>query len=436
MAFEFRLPDLGEGLAEGDIRKWLVKEGDRVKADQTIAEVETAKAVVELPSPRAGTILKLHAPAGSTIKVGDVIVTIGDAGEKAAAAAPAAAMAAPAPKPPAPAAKTPVTGKSVSVVGELPEEIDLPLGPAPAKAAAATEVRAVPAARALARQLAVDLAKVTGTGPDGIITADDVKKAGEGKEAAAEAEVSAPRGPRMSFDKYGRILRIPLRGMRKAIAEHLVQAEQRAVHVTHMDEADVTRLWEVREKEKALAEEHGYPLTFLPFVMKAAIIALKEHPYLNAAFDDAAQEIVTKQYYSLGFAVDTTEGLLVPVIKNADRLSIMEIAKELKSFSDKARDRSLTLDDLQGSTFTITNIGSLGGIFATPILNYPEAAILGLGRIRDMPRVVNGKIEVRKVLPFSVSFDHRVVDGARVARFANDLIKHLEDPSLLLVDIV
>jgi pyruvate dehydrogenase E2 component (dihydrolipoamide acetyltransferase) len=430
MAFEFRLPDLGEGLTEGEIRKWLVKEGDRVKADQTIAEVETAKAVVELPTPKAGTVLKLHAQAGETVRVGQAIITIGEEGERPAAAAPAPPAPAPA-KAAAPAAK----GKSVSVVGELPEDIELPTGKAPAKAAAAAEVRAVPAARALARQLGVDLAKVAGTGPGGIITADDVKKAGEGKEAAAATE-PAVKGPRMTFDKYGRVLRIPLRGMRKAIADHMVQARSLAVPVTHMDDADVTRLWEVREKEKALAEEHGYPLTFLPFVMKAAIIALKEHPFLNAAFDDAVQEIVTKQYYNVGFAVDTSEGLIVPVIRNADRLSIMEIAKELKSLSEKARERSLALDDLQGSTFTITNIGSLGGVYATPILNYPDVAILALGRIRDVPRAVDGKVEVRKVLPLSLTFDHRVLDGARAARFMNDLIRHLEDPSLLLVEIV
>jgi pyruvate dehydrogenase E2 component (dihydrolipoamide acetyltransferase) len=272
---------------------------------------------------------------------------------------------------------------------------------------------------------------VHGTGSAGRITEADVRNA-SGKAPPAGTVVRT--APRITFEDYGRVLRIPLKGLRKTISENLTRAFQTTVPVTHMDEIDVTALWDIRQKRKKMAEDKGYPLTFLPFVAKAAVIALKEHPYVNASLDDASGEIVVKQYFNIGFAVDTTDGLIVPVIKGCDQRSILDIAKDLYLKSEATRSREIQLEDLRGGTFTITNIGTIGGTHATPIINHPECAILALGAIKDEPVVVEGKVEVRKILPISLTFDHRIIDGAEAARFANDLKKHLEDPALMLLE--
>lgn len=425
MAFDFRLPDLGEGIHEGELKKWLVKEGDMVGEHQPIAEVETDKAVVELPSPKSGTILKLCFKEGDTIKVGDVVVTIGEAGEKVAAPA------APAKAPPAPARR--IAKGATGAVGELeeaPEEEEAPRPAPKAPVSPVTVVQALPAVRKLAEELKVDLTKVHGTGPGGRITEADVRNAaGAAPPAAIER-----KAPRLTFEDYGRVLRIPLKGLRKTISENLTRAFQTTVPVTHMDEIDVTELVRIRQEKKKIAEDKGYPLTYLPFIAKAAVIALKEHPYVNSSLDDASGEIVIKQYYNIGFAVDTTDGLIVPVIKGCDQKSILEIAKDLYAKAEETRNREIKLEDLRGGTFTITNIGTIGGTFATPIINWPECAILALGAIQDKAVVREGQIVIRKILPISLTFDHRIIDGAEAARFVNDLKKHLEDPSLMLVE--
>jgi len=432
MVFEFKLPDLGEGIHEGELRKWMVKEGDKVKEHQPIAEFETDKAVVDLPSPKEGTILKLHFKEGDTVKVGEVVVTIGEAGERVAPPAPApAAERAVQPSLSVPPPRRIAKG-ATGAVGELeeaPEEEEpIPKRPS-APVSQVTMVDALPAVRKLAQELGVDITKVHGTGPGGRITEIDVKNAsGKAPPPAARA------GPRITFEDYGRVLRIPLKGLRKTISENLTRAFQTTVPVTHMDEVDVTELAALRQRKKKLAEDKGYPLTYLPFIAKAAVIALKEHPYVNSSLDDASGEIVIKQYYNIGFAVDTTDGLIVPVVKGCDQKSILEIAKDLYIRAEETRNREIKLDDLKGGTFTITNIGTIGGDHATPIINHPECAILALGAIKDRPVVVDGQIVIRKILPISLTFDHRIIDGAEAARFVNDLKKHLEDPTLMLLE--
>ena len=421
MAFEFKFPDIGEGLTEGEIVRWLVKEGDEIKEGQPVVEVETDKALAEIPSPRTGFILKIMAKEKEIVKVGQVIVVIGEKGE---------AVAVPPPRP-----------KSVGVVGELeeaPEEAPAQARAAggkaePAKPAIVSEhALATPAVRALARELGVDINKVQGTGPEGRVLEKDVRQAAEAKAKPAEEMKEVKKVKK--YDLYGYVDRIPLRGVRRSIAKAMVKSKYTAPHVSAMDEADVTELWQIREKEKKVAESKGIKLTILPFVIKAVIAGLTEHPYLNATLDDENEEIILKKYLNIGLATDTPEGLMVPVVKNAKDKSIFELAQELTQLTDKARNRTIDLADLKGGTFTITNYGAVRGIYGTPIINYPEVAILGIGRIQDMPVVRDGKVVVRRILPLSLSFDHRVVDGAEAARFLNTVIARIEDPDLILLE--
>jgi pyruvate dehydrogenase E2 component (dihydrolipoamide acetyltransferase) len=417
MAYEFKFPDIGEGLTEGEIVRWLVKEGDEVKEGQPLVEVETDKALAEIPSPKTGVILKILAKEKEIVKVGQVIVVFGEKGE---------ALAAPPPRP-----------KSVGVVGELeeaPEEIlATEVKPKVEKPVLVSEhIQATPAVRALAKELGVDINKVQGTGPEGRVLEKDVRPFAEGKEKPVE-EVKKPTKVK-KYDLYGYVDRIPLRGVRRSIAKAMVKSKYTAPHVTAMDEADVTMLWKIREKEKKMAEKKGIKLTILPFIIKAVIAGLVEHPYLNASLDDENEEIILKKYFNIGVATDTPEGLMVPVVKNAKDKSILQLAQELTQLAEKARNRTIDLADLKGGTFTISNYGALGGIYATPIINYPEVAILGVGKIKDTPVVRDGKIVVRKILSLALSFDHRVVDGGEGARFLNTVIAHLEDPDLILLE--
>jgi pyruvate dehydrogenase E2 component (dihydrolipoamide acetyltransferase) len=418
MPFEFKFPDIGEGLTEGEIVKWLVKEGDSIKEGQPLVEVETDKALVEIPSPRTGVVLKILGKEKEVIKVGQVIVVIGEKGE---------AVAAPPPSRP----------KSVGVVGELeeaPEEVAAPPAkPTAEKPALVSEhALATPAVRALAKELGVDVSKVAGTGPEGRVLEKDVRQAVEGKAKPAEPEKKPAKVKK--YDFYGYVDRIPLRGVRRSIAKAMVKSKYTAPHVTTMDEADVTELWALRSKEKAKAEKRGIKLTILPFIMKAVIVGLVEHPYLNATLDDENEEVILKKYYNIGVAVDTPEGLMVPVVKNAKDKSIFQLAEELTQLAEKAKNRTIDLADLKGGSFTISNYGAVGGLHGTPIINHPEVAILGVGKIKELPVVRDGKIEIRKIIFLSLSFDHRVVDGAEAVRFLNTVIEHLEDPNLILLE--
>ena len=419
MAFEFKLPDLGEGLTEGEIVQWLVKEGDSVEEGQVFVKVETDKAVLEIPSPHKGTVLRIGAAEGQTVQVGQVILVIGEEGEK-----------------PEVVEKRPSVGV-VGVLEEASEDIEAQGKRVPAETmagpqAGGAKVLAMPAVRKLAKEFKLDLTRVKGSGPNGRITKEDVQKASEKKEEKPpeEAAVKAAR----KYDMYGYVERIPLRGMRKTIARAMVRSKHTAAHVTAMDEADVTRLVALREKEKERASAKGIHLTYLPFVIKAVVAGLEDHPYVNATLDEENEEIVLKKYFNIGVAVDTEDGLMVPVVKNAKEKSILQLADELTKLSEKARSRTIDLADLKGGTFTITNYGAVGGIYGSPIINYPEVAVLGLGRIQEKPIVVEGRIEVRTMLPLSLSFDHRVVDGAEAARFLNTVIDQLEDPDLILLE--
>lgn len=388
MPFDFVLPDLGEGTTEGEVRKWVVKEGDNVEEHQTVLEIETDKAVVEVPSPRKGKILKIHREVGDVVKVGEALVTIAEEGEAVTAAA------------------VEERPKSVSVVGVLPEEEG--------------EVLAAPAVRALARELGVRIEEVKGSGPGGSVTREDVTQAAE-------------KG-RKPEDTYGPVERIPLRGLRRTIAKNLVLAQRTTASVTGMEEADVTELWDLREREKSTLREKGVHLTFMPFFIKAVYHALQEHPFLNSSIDDEREEIVMKKYHHFGIAVDTPDGLMVPVIRDVAEKTIRALASELQELSSRARERKIGLPELKGSTFTITNYGHFGGIFATPIINYPEVAILGTGRIAEKPWVRGGRIEIRKILPLSLTFDHRVTDGVDASQFLSKVVGYLQDPALLFIE--
>jgi pyruvate dehydrogenase E2 component (dihydrolipoamide acetyltransferase) len=395
MLREFKFPDVGEGIAEGEIVRWLAKEGDWIKEDQDLVEVETDKAVITLNSPFSGKIAKLHAQEGDLIKVGALLTTVQDGQENS---------------PPA----LEQTG-SVTVVGSLGEERDVE---------AIRPILAAPAVRALAKQINLDLSGLKGSGPGGRITREDV-------EGAARNLAPAPSA---ATDTYGQVEKVPLRGLRRTLAKRMAEASKRVAEVTIWEDADITELEQVRAEKRKLAEAEGVKLTYLPFLIKASIAALKAHPYLNATLDEAAGEIVLRKYYNIGIAVDTPDGLIVFVIKHADQKNILDLAREGAALAEKARQRRINLPELRGSTFTITNYGVVGASYGTPIINYPEVAILGLGKIEDRPVARNGQIVIRKVMPLSLAFDHRVIDGVEAGRFLGVVIQHLEDHDLMLID--
>jgi pyruvate dehydrogenase E2 component (dihydrolipoamide acetyltransferase) len=388
MARLFRFPDVGEGITEGEIVRWLVAEGDDIRADQPLAEIETDKAVVEMPSPFTGTVLKLHHREKDIIKVGDVLATIGAKGES-----PDVVEAAPA-VPPSPRA-----------AGSAPPASSMP--------AASSAVLATPKIRKLAADLGIDIARVGGSGR--LIPFPSVAPAVKVKS---------------KYDFYGELERVPLRGLRRSTARHMAQSVSTAAHVTHFDEADAAALIRIKA---ALAETaaSGAKVTFLPLIVKAVVAALKRHPFLNAVLEDADEEIVLRKYYNIGIAVDVPDGLIVPVVKFADQKTVFEIAADISALAAAARGRTLDLADLKGGTFSITNVGMLGGEAATPIINYPEVAILATMRIAARVRAAGGVPVVRTTLPLCLSFDHRVIDGAEAARFMNDLKAALEDESRL-----
>ena len=395
--YELKLPDIGEGVAEGEILKWLVKEGEVVKEDQSLVEVMTDKVNVQIPSPKDGKIARLLVKEGEVVKVGHGILLIEVEGN----AQESPVLAEPAPQ----AAPAPQSARSQMVLDR---------------------VLATPATRKLARELGVDLTTVIGTGPVGRVTDDDVR-GGKPSPAVASPAAAAP---------YGGEERIQLRGVRKVIAERMAKSFHTMALVTLVDEVDMTELVLLREAFKGSAEKKGVKLTFLPFIIKAVIPALREFPYTNSTLDERNGEIVLKKRYNLGIAADTPNGLMVPVLKDADRKDIFELSAEIERLASRARTGELGLEEVQGSTFTITNLGSIGGLFATPIVNYPEAAILGTHRISKRPVVREGKIEVRDMMYLSLSFDHRVIDGAYGARFMNRIIDIIQDPKKILSEIL
>ena len=404
---EFKLPDLGEGIAEGEIIKWMAKEGDQVKEDQPMVEVMTDKVNVQIPSPRTGKVAKILVKEGEVAKVGQTIVVIDDGSGGAPSTSPPPAAA---PEPPM--AAPPPQARS----------------PAPTQGVLAT-----PATRRLARELGVDIGAVRGSGPAGRITDEDVRRS-VSRPGSSTVTVQAPASATTKGGAREEV--VPLRGLRRTISERMAKSLRTTAQVTHVDEADVTELVLLREALKGSAEKRGVHLTYLPFIIKALAPALKEFPYANASLDEQAGNIVLKKYYNIGIATDTEQGLVVPVVKDVDRKDIFELAGEVEKLSAKARGGQLSLDDVHGSTFTITNVGAIGGLFATPIINVPEAAILGLHKIAKRPVVRDGKIEIRDTTYLSLSFDHRVFDGAYAARFTSRVIETIQDTKKLLAEVL
>ena len=452
MARDFKLPDLGEGLTEAEIVRVLVAEGEEIKEDQAVLLVETEKAQVELPSPFGGRVAAVHVQAGQRVKVGAVLLSFADAGSAASSVTPAPVPAAPAAGP-APTAR----GSTAPASGPAPS----PGAPAAAVASATGLPRAAtPATRRLARELGVDLANIRGTGPGGRILDADVRAAAGGHTAALPAAPSGPRAaapatatapaapaeaarplasptalpPLPRFEQWGPVEREPLRGIRRRSAEHLSLAWAAIPHVTQHDQADVTELETMRRRQQARSRETWGDLTLTVFLVKAVAFALRTHPRFNASLDPGAGELVLKRYFNIGVAVDTDQGLVVPVVRGVEAKGIRDLAAELARLVARTREGKATLEDLRGGTFTVTNTGALGGTGATPIINYPEVAILGVGRARQTPVVRDGQIVPRLVLPLSLAFDHRVIDGMEAARFSTDLVGLLEAPERLLLE--
>jgi pyruvate dehydrogenase E2 component (dihydrolipoamide acetyltransferase) len=442
--FEYRFPELGEGLHEGEIIKVNIKAGDTVTDEDIIMEVQNDKAIVEVPCPVNGKVLEVLVKDGQVCHVGEVVALIDAEGEVPEQAggneAPAAAAPAPAAAPAAPAA-APAAAQPQSVpANEQPKT--QAAQPVPGGAVLAT-----PSVRKYAREKGVDLAQVAGTGKNGRITRGDVDgftgapaAATAAAGAAAEA-VSAPAGdakaaaPAAAAAGTGGLEeRVPFKGIRKAISNAMVKSVYTAPHVTLMDEVDVTKLVDFRTKTKPLAEKKGVKLTYLPFIVKALVSALREFPVMNAMLDEEAQEIVYKKYYNVGIATDTDNGLIVPVIHDADRKNIWMIAEAIKDLASRGRDGKLSPNEMRGSTMSITNIGSAGGMFFTPVINFPEVAILGTGRITEKPIVRDGEIVAAPVMALSLSFDHRLIDGATAQYFMNKIKQLLGDPELLILE--
>jgi pyruvate dehydrogenase E2 component (dihydrolipoamide acetyltransferase) len=399
MATEFKFPDVGEGITEGEVVLWLVDEGERVEQDQPMVQVETDKAVVEIPCPRAGVILRILYHESEIVKVGETLVVIGDEGEEF--------------KEPQKEEQKEEKKEYVGIVGNVEEKVAPKASPGPG-------VLAVPAIRKLAKELGVDINKVKGSGPGGRITEEDVRKFAEQEQVTADQ------------DSYGEIERVSIVRVRRSVAQKMVRSASSIPHVTHMDLANATRLAELKKQKAEEARKRNIHLTFLPFIMKAVASCLKEHPYLNSSVDTERNEILLRKYFNIGFAVETDDGLLVPVVKNVEKKSVFEIAEETQRLADLTRQRKVALADLKGGTFSITNIGSIGGIYSTPIINHPEAANLGLGKLREMPWAIDGEIKIIKALYLSLSFDHRILDGAEAARFLNDVISYIENPEKIM----
>jgi pyruvate dehydrogenase E2 component (dihydrolipoamide acetyltransferase) len=429
------LPELGEGVTEGELVKFTVRVGDSIKQDQTIAEMMTDKATVEVPSPFAGVVKALKAKEGDVVSVGQVLIQIEASGGAAvsAAAKPASSHSpAAAPAMMARSSTSTMTGASAGAGGAM--AIHPPVADA--------KVLATPATRRLAREMGIDINALSGSGVAGRVTREDVMKNGAGATAAGPASFRAPmqtpayQGPAGALEE-----RVAIRGIRKKIMESMALSKQIIPHVTLMDEANITSLVKLREDLKATGEKAGVKITYLPFVMKALIATLREYPAFNATIDDRAQEIVYKKYFNIGFAADTPNGLVVPVIKNADQKSILQLSKEINELAKKARDGKLALDEMRGATITVTNIGSIGSTYATPIINHPEVAIVGMYKIQDKPLIstdANGeyKLDLAKVMNYTVTADHRLLDGAMIANFLKAMIARLENPGVLMLDMM
>jgi pyruvate dehydrogenase E2 component (dihydrolipoamide acetyltransferase) len=410
MAFEFRLPDIGEGVVEGEIVKWHVRPGQSVKEDDPLVEVMTDKATVMIPSPRKGKILETRGDEGGIVKVGAVLLTL-DTGDGAASAA------------------------------EKPEKKEAPKAePQQKQSAPATSqsesskgrALATPALRKMAQDMGIDINSVNGSGPGGRITKEDIMNF-----SSASSKSPTPAAP-PKFAVVGgaeRVEEVPFRGLRKKVAEKMTESKTHAVHYTYVDEVDVSELVKLRNSLKDEASAKKVKLTYLPFIIKALVEGLKKYPLLNSSLDEQNGKILIRHYYHVGIGVATPDGLTVVVVKNADQKSIFDLASEVDRLSEAARQNKVALEDLKGSTFTITSLGTMGGMFATPVINYPEVAIVGIHKIEPRPVVHEGQIVIRDRMYMSLSFDHRVVDGAVGAEFTQYVKRFLENPALLFIQL-
>ncbi len=454
MAFEFKLPDIGEGIHEGEIVKWFVKPGDKVQEDDVLCEVQNDKAVVEIPSPVAGTVEDILVDEGATAIVGDTLIKLdapgyedlkfkGDHGDEGAVQTEEQVQStaeAGQNVDKVPAEETKQTSAEATGAGSQPQADTSEVDPN-------RRIIAMPSVRKYAREKEINITLVSGSGKNGRIVKEDIdqflqkgpeaaeqpaQKQEETKEAAANESKPAAATviPEGEFPET----REKMSGIRKAIAKAMVNSKHTAPHVTLMDEIEVTKLWAHRKKFKEVAAEKGVKLTFLPYVVKALTSALREYPALNTSIDDVTSEIVHKHYYNIGIAADTDKGLMVPVVKNADRKSMFTISNEINELAVKARDGKLAPTEMKGASCTITNIGSAGGQWFTPVINHPEVAILGIGRIAEKAIVKNGEIIAAPVLALSLSFDHRMIDGATAQHALNHIKRLLNDPELLLME--
>jgi pyruvate dehydrogenase E2 component (dihydrolipoamide acetyltransferase) len=403
MAYQFLLPDIGEGVVEAEILKWFVKAGDAVAEDQPIAEVMTDKATVTIPSPKRGTVTRLLWKEGDVARVHHPLVEMELEGG----------------------------GPEVAAVVPLPRPQAAPPPPPPSGPAPDGRALATPAVRALARELGVDIQRVPPTGPGGRVTKEDVR-ARVGANGAATHSIHPPAPAAAP----GEVEIVPVRGLRRRIAEKMALSKRTAAHFTFVEQVDATELVAMKDRMAKGASGEGVKVTFLPFVLKAAVAALRKFPQLNASFDEERGEIHRKRWYDLGFAAATDQGLTVPVIRHVDRRSIADLAREIERLGSDSRAGRLRPEDVGNSTFTVTSLGALGGMFATPVINHPEVAILGVHRIRPTPVVRDGQVVVRDVMYVSLTSDHRVVDGSEAAAFTYEVIRHLEDPSLLFLHSV
>jgi pyruvate dehydrogenase E2 component (dihydrolipoamide acetyltransferase) len=424
---DLKLPDLGEGVMEGEIVKWLVKPGDSVKEDQVVLEIMTDKATVEIPTKFSGTVASLEFQEGETAKVGAVMMRLEGSGApaKAAPSAQPAAKAAPSPK----ASSANPEPSPGSPPGKVSTPQLQPSRPQPSPSRPLNQdVQAAPAVRKAAREKGIDLSMVRGSGP-------------HGRVLLADLEGGAARGAGLSRGQRGQrnADHVPVRGMRRKIIEKMAQSKRTAAHFTYVEECDMTELNEFRAKLKPVAEKQGTKITFMPFIIQAAAIGLKEFPELNATLVEeggSPTEIIYKKYYNIGMAVDTEDGLIVPVIKDADCKGVWELSRDVVELAEKARSKKLSTADLQEGTFTITNAGNIGGLLATPVINYPEVAIMGIHQMKKRPVVIGNEIKIRDIMYLSISLDHRVVDGAVAARFMNRVVALLQDPKMLMMELM
>jgi len=428
MAIEFKLPELGENIKSGTIVKVLVKAGDALAKDQPVLEMETDKAVVEVPSSVAGTVTAVHVKPGDKAAVGQLILTLDGASSAAAPAVPAAPKPAAAPQPkPAPAASAPAPTPAAAPT----------TSPAPSAPNPAVPVAAAPSVRQFAREIGIEIAEVPPSDPAGRITIEDVKayakKLNTSRASAPAAGLAAPAYTLPDFSKWGAVERQAMNAVRVKTAQHMSLSWNTIPHVTQFDWANITELEERRKKLSAKAEKAGAKLTVTAILIKIVAAALKVFPKFNASIDPAKNEIILKKYFNVGVAVDTDRGLLVPVLRDVDRKNIIQIAVELSQQADKARSGKVALEDLQGGSFTITNLGGIGGTHFTPIVNFPEVAILGIGRARTEPSYQgkDGCCQPRLMLPLSLSYDHRLIDGADGARFLRWVVEAIEEPLLI-----